>query len=62
MIVKQMIVLETPHGRIETTFAMDVGVNIHDQHKAVQYLNALTNKLGLLLNEDPTKWQPQTSF
>jgi hypothetical protein len=62
MIIKQTIVLNTPRGRIETTFALDVGVNFRDQHEALQYLNALTNKLGLMLNEDPIKWQPQVSF
>ena len=42
--------------------AKPVGVNFRDQHEAVKYLNALTNKLGLLLNDDPAKWQPHVSF
>lgn len=62
MIVKQTILLDTPAGRIEMTLALTIGPNWNDQHRAAEYLNGVTNKLGLLLNGDKTKWQPQVSL
>lgn len=62
MIVKQSMVLHAGNRRIEVDLKVDAGVNFRNQHEALQWLNALTNKLGLLLNEDPTKWQPRSVY
>lgn len=62
MIVKSDFILKGPHGTdVTITLSVDAGISWRDQHQALQWLTAASNKLSIQMREDP-KWRPLLAF